>query len=756
MKSFYLAIKVSMIVLFLSLLLLPPVSAQSSGTRPTIGLVLSGGGALGMAHVGVLKVMEEAGLRPDFITGVSMGSIVGGMYSIGYGADSLYKILKSMDWKAVLSNQIPENKIIFPEKKNFYNSIISLPLSLSKVKLPSGMINGQLIENSLSFYTWPAADINDFSKFPIPFMCVGTDLISGEKVDLKTGYLPDAMRASMAVPSIFTPIKIDTALLIDGGFLRNFAASEVREMGADIVIGSYVGAYRYTEEKLQSVSEIIKQLAFSMSIKDFEAEKKLADLVIMPALKDLSSTDFDNVDTIVRRGYKAALPYRDYFRKLADSLNNYRVQNPIENILDKQYYSFDRIEISGNNIYSDRQILDVLDIDQGQQTDKYLLSERIEFLYGKAWFEKVKYRIVPRNDSLILCIDCIERPKAMLYGSVHYDDPLSAGIILKVSAKNLITLGSVIDLDSYLGQYFRGRATFLQYIDRNQKFGLSAKFYADNTLIPLLNLWEEETGRVISRNFTGGLSINRRLGLNNIMNVSADYENLYLVPDYVSEADLEKISYKYLTGTYDYKRNSLNRKHYPDRGMILNLSAGISKLISATVKTESEETDFNKDSPGEFAFNRFLTLLGDFKHYFTATERWTFSIGGNALFISDTDSITRHNNFFLLGGIESVNRRSIPMIGFHTNEIPVKKLAGIGTELDMELFKDFHINIMANAFAVQEVDREKGYSLLAGYGMGIGYMSIIGPLKAGLMLGQYNREKYFKKIKTYISAGFNF
>ena len=756
MKSSLKAIQVSLTVFFFSWFLQTLVSAQSFNKRPRVGLVLSGGGALGMAHVGVIKVMEEAGLRPDYITGVSMGSIIGGMYSLGYKADSLYKILIAMNWDALLANKIPENKIILLEKKNFYNSSLSLPVSFSKVILPSGLINGQMIENSLSFYAWPAADINDFSKFPIPYMCIGTDLITGEKVDLKSGYLPDAMRASMAVPSIFTPIKIDTAFLIDGGFLRNFAASEVREMGADIVIGSYVGPSRSTEEKLQSVSEIIKQLAFSISLKDFESQKKLADLVIMPEIEDLLATDFDNVDTIVQRGYKAALPYRDLFRELADSLDKYGVQDPIENILDKQYYSFDRIEISGNNIYSDRQVLDVLDIRPGRRTDKYLLSDGIELLYGKAWFEKVKYRIVPRNDSLVLYIDCVERPKAMLYGSVHYDDPLNAGIVLKLSAKNLFTLGSVIDLDSYLGKYFRGRATFLQYIDRNQKYGLSAEFYGDYTLIPLLDLWEGETGRVNSVSFTGGLNFNRRLGLNNIMNISADYENLYLVPEFVSEADLKNISYRYLTATYDYMINTLDSKHYPDRGTILSLSAGTSKLLSATVKTESADTDYTRKSPGEFAFDRFFTLLGNFKHYFTVADQWTFSVGGDALFISDGDSIQQHNNFFLLGGIESVNRRSIPMIGFHTNEIPVRKLAGIVTELDMELFKNFHINILADAFAVQEVDRENGYSLLAGYGMGVGYMSIIGPLKAGLMLGQYSREEYFRKIKTYISVGFNF
>jgi len=122
--------------------------------------------------------MEEAGLRPDFITGVSMGSIIGGMYSLGYSADSLQKILKSINWKSILSNKIPLNKVIFLEKEHFSNSAVSLPLSLRKVVLPSGLINGQQAENMLSFFAWPAADINDFSKLPIPFLCVATDIIN--------------------------------------------------------------------------------------------------------------------------------------------------------------------------------------------------------------------------------------------------------------------------------------------------------------------------------------------------------------------------------------------------------------------------------------------------------------------------------------------------------------------------------------------------------------------------------------------------
>ncbi|MGD0341275.1 MAG: patatin-like phospholipase family protein, partial [Bacteroidales bacterium] len=397
-------------------------TAQDSRKRPKVGLVLSGGGSHGIAHIGVLKVMEEAGLRPDIITGTSMGSIIGGYYAMGYTADSLQKILKSMNWDLLLSNKIPQNKIKFSEKKYFDNSVMSLPLSSRKVKLPSGLISGQQLENSLNFYAWPAADIKEFSKLPIPFMCVGTDLLTVRKVDLSSGYLADAMRASSAIPTVFAPIKIDTALLSDGGFIDNFPAEEAKNMGADLLIGSYVGFHAYDENELQSITGIIKQIVSSRSVEDFGKQKKFLNILIMPVIKKISSMDFNPVDSLVEIGYKAALPYKEYLRKLADSLDTFGKQKSLPNILNKRYYSFDKIEILGNSIIPDRQVLGVLDIAPGEKVDQSKLYDKIELIYGMNWFDKVKYRIEPRNDSLILVIDCTEKPKTMFYGSVHYDN----------------------------------------------------------------------------------------------------------------------------------------------------------------------------------------------------------------------------------------------------------------------------------------------------------------------------------------------
>ncbi len=602
--------------------------SQEIHKRPSVGLVLSGGGAHGIAHLGVIKLMEESGLRPDYITGVSMGSIIGGMYSLGYSADSLYKILQEINWEDIFSNKIPENKVTFLEKNNFYNSIISLPTSSARVSLPSGLINGQQIENMLNYYLWPAANISDFSRLPVPFMCVGADIISYKKIDLKTGYLPDAIRASFAVPSIFTPIKIDTLLLVDGGLIRNFAASEAREMGADILIGSYAGFQAYKEEELHTVSGIIRQIAFYRSLEDFNDQKKLVDVLITHNLRKLPKTDFKDVDSLVKRGYEAALPYKEYFMKLADSLNLIEKQKPPENILDKQSYIFDRIEIKGNNIYSDDQIQGILDIEPGEKVDKTMLREKIDLLYGKAWFEKVKYRIIPRNDSLILVIDCEEKPKGMLYGSFHYDNTLGAGVILGLSVKNLLTQRSVINVNSYIAQYFRVEMNAIQFIDRNQKFGLSLNFYADNTLYPMFEM-RGDNGDVISRNFVPSLSISRQIGLNQLMSVSLDYENKNLIPQFASDDHIKSLTYNYLTSSYDYFINSVDTKHFPNRGMIFNLSASTSKLISETVTTDTGTTSDWSRNNSDFFSERFYTLYGHLKYYFSNSGRVTFSIGGD-------------------------------------------------------------------------------------------------------------------------------
>jgi NTE family protein len=745
-------------ILLLILLLLQSgqlAISQELNARPKVGLALSGGGALGMAHVGVLKVMEEAGLRPDYITGVSMGSIVGGMYSLGYSADSLYKIMKRMNWNLILSNNIEENKVIFAEKEHFNNSIISLPLTSRKVTLPSGLINGQQIENIFSYYAWPAAGINDFSKLPIPFMCLAVDILTGKKVELRSGYLPDAMRASSAVPTFFTPIKIDSALLVDGGVIRNYAAEEVREMGADIVIGSYTGYRIKSEDELKSLPGIIQQIVFQRSHEDYQEQKKITDLLLEPKVRDFPSTMFSNVDTLVERGYKAASPYREYFRKLADSLDIIGPQKPLENILDNQIWSFDKIEVTGNVLYADYQIRGVLGIAAGDKVDKKILSDKIDILYGKTWFEKVKYRIASRNDSLILVIDCIERPKSMLYGGVHYDNTIKAGIIFRMTSKDLITKKSFIDFDSFIGQFYRFNLTMFQYIDRNERIGLSADFHTDNSKLPMLRI-RNEPGSAFYRNNYAGLTISKYLGLNHLMNLTFSLHNSSLSPDYIAFDHLKRISYKYLSEGYTYKINTIDTKHFPNKGLIFQFSVITSKLLSGKTQTDSYKKTYTREFPDDFLFKRSYSVTGDMRRYFSAGRRVTLMAGWDVMFTHTKDSVTSPHNYYFAGGEESSFTGSIPFTGFHNGEIAVDRFAGLRFDADLEFYKDLHLSLLTNIAIAREPGIIDDLSILGGYGLVVGYMSIIGPVKIGFMHGFSSSERYYGAIKGYISIGFNF
>jgi NTE family protein len=741
---------------FSLLLTLPSASLnarEQEGKRPKVGLALSGGGAKGIAHIGVLKVMEEAGLKPDLITGVSMGSIVGGFYAIGYSADSLEKIVRSIDWDLMLSDNIPENKVIFLEKSSFNNNILSLPVTRKKISLPSGLIRGQQIESTLSRYTWPAADIRDFSELPIPFMCVGTDITTCKNVEIKEGYLADAMRASMAVPTIFTPVRYDSILFIDGGLIRNFAVSEAIDMGADIVIGSYVGGKLSKEEELGSITGIMSQIAFYTGYYDSKEQAKLLDILIEPDLKNYSAASFNSADSIIASGYRAALPYKEYFKNLADSLNRIEPRKEVKNILGKKQYTFDRIWINGNTIHSDRQILGVLGIEPGDNVDNDLISERIELLYGKGWFEKVKYSIKPEGNSLDLIVDCYEKPNPIITGSIHYDNTLDIGIIAGFSGENLLTQRSKLNADAFIGKYYRLRLKYIQFIDRNQIYGISANIYADKNFLPTLFLFGN-INECISHNSYYDLMLHTRAGLNQMISISAGIERLDLMPNRLINTNIKRLSSNFLTYSFDYSLNTIDTKHFPNKGDILTLTAGSSIPLAIYSKTGSVRTKYTRSEPGEYSFKRYISLHASIKHYSSIGKKLTIGLSADAMMITDT--LSNQGNFYLLGGPQAEGSRSVAMTGYYTNEVASKKFAGAGVEVDFEILRKVHLNFTANSFVVQEVGSENNFDVFYGYGLGAGYMSLIGPVKAGITYGNNRHGTNNSMLKGYVSLGYNF
>jgi len=291
--------------LFILLIFFFGMNTNAQNQRPKVGLVLSGGGAKGVAHIGVLKAMEEAGLTPDYITGTSMGSIIGGLYSIGYSADELKEIVEGVNWDLVLTNKIPLNKVTFEEKRFYGRYLLDFYLKDKKIQFPSGVIEGQALMELFTKVTRPVHDITDFNDFPIPFACVASNIVTGEPVVLNKGSLAQSMRASMAIPTFFTPVKIDGKLLVDGGLVRNVPVPEVLDMGADIVICVYVGTDLHPESELKSLVSILTQSAFITSARDNREQLKKCDILIQPDLGGLSTSSFHTTSEILERGNAA-------------------------------------------------------------------------------------------------------------------------------------------------------------------------------------------------------------------------------------------------------------------------------------------------------------------------------------------------------------------------------------------------------------------------------------------------------------------
>src|ERR1700760_374667 len=245
-------------ICFLLLQLAGRASAQSGqpGPRPKIGVVLSGGGAKGLAHIGILKAIDSAGLKVDYITGTSMGSIIGGLYAIGYPADSIEKIARGIDWDLLLSNQSNMRSMIMDEKGEYGRYDIELPWVNHWFRFSTGVIEGQELWLKFSELFRPVYKIKDFSKFSIPFRCIATDVSTGDAVVLDSGEIVPALRASMAIPSVFTAVEYNGHKLVDGGVVRNFPVTDVREMGASYVIGSNVSGPLRSSQQVTNALQV--------------------------------------------------------------------------------------------------------------------------------------------------------------------------------------------------------------------------------------------------------------------------------------------------------------------------------------------------------------------------------------------------------------------------------------------------------------------------------------------------------------------
>ena len=301
-------------------------------SRPKIGLALSGGGARGSAHIGVLKVLEENNIPIDYIAGTSMGSIVGGLYSIGMSPDEILEGIESIDWDDVFHDFPAREERSFRRKRDDDLYLVKAKPGIDKdgLKLPEGVVQGQKINMALSRFTQPVQNIKNFDNFAIPFRAVASDIVTGDAVVLDSGNLAAAIRASMSVPAAFAPITIDGRQLVDGGIANNLPIDVVRAMGADIVIAVDISTPLLTEDELGSALKITIQLTGILTRRNAEAQIATLteeDVLLIPDLGDITSADFDRAAEAIPTGVAAAEASLESLRRYsipADEYEDYR------------------------------------------------------------------------------------------------------------------------------------------------------------------------------------------------------------------------------------------------------------------------------------------------------------------------------------------------------------------------------------------------------------------------------------------------
>ena len=283
--------------------------------RKTVAVVLSGGGAKGMGHIGVLKVLEKAGIPIDIITGTSMGSIIGGLYSIGYNANSLDSMVRVQDWSYVITDKEDMSRQSLGDRKKQNTYFYTTGLTLGKRDVNAGgIIKGKNLAELFQQLCWGFTDSLNFSSdLPKPFACVATDIIDNSEVVFHSGRLPQAMRASMAIPAAFSPVRMGDKVLVDGGLKNNYPADIAREMGADIIIGVSVQGAPKTAEEIGGTMSILNQIIDINCKNKYDDNVAITDLLMKVDTKGYGTASFSQaaIDTLIRRGEEEAMRHWD-------------------------------------------------------------------------------------------------------------------------------------------------------------------------------------------------------------------------------------------------------------------------------------------------------------------------------------------------------------------------------------------------------------------------------------------------------------
>ena len=762
-------------VLILILGLSVEVIAQEE--KPRVAVVLSGGGAKGIAHIPLLQALDSLGIVPDMIIGTSMGSVVGGLYAIGYSGDTIAVIAHNADWSELLGGDISLKDVTMEEKSEFKTYLADLDLVKGKSIVPSGMIKDQKLREFLSSLAYPVFNISDFDKLPTPFRAMTTDIVNGKEFLFESGNLGTAMRASMSIPGVFQPVSYNNTLLVDGGVLNNFPVDVAKEMGFDVIIGSDVGGGMQTKDKLNNIPALLFQTGMlSSNLKNPES-REMCDILIdhMPNIT-YSTGDFEKSDSIYKQGKIATRSNMEQLVALANRLKNYK-QRTHEVPKTKDEFFLDSIIYDGISEAN----LDLVKARSGIKIkQKYATQELIDGIdraMGTNLFKQINYSGKVVDGDLVLTLNGDEHSRHQIKGSLHYDTYRSVGIILNYTGRNVIGKASrfLVTLDIAVQPRFR-----IQY---QKQFGenkdwwwrsdvlgefLNQKFYLGGELGSDFNSRYGQFDNQINKNLKSRHSY---AGLD----LSYEYTNVVPKVDPNTNnnvLNLESYIFKNLEIGAHYMYSNMDRVYYPAKGTFFR--AGVYRSVLHDV--DINFFDDNEDEDINGSTNGFTKLVLDFEKRFDFTKKVTGILGANIGFIFEDAIAGDEASFaevgyaakYTLGGILTAPRKeSYVFAGLHEDELFVTEFMRLSLAAQINPLKSIFIiphfdiasvgrgdfdDYIQDAFSPSgswsDVDEIEPASAVMSAGATFAYHSLLGPINFDV-----SWVNDINKVRVFFSVG---
>ncbi|MCU0335316.1 MAG: patatin-like phospholipase family protein [Chitinophagaceae bacterium] len=733
------------------LLLANSLSAQPR--KHGIGLTLSGGGAKGLAHIGILKAIDSAGLNIDYLTGTSMGSIVGGLYAAGYSADSIEKIARSIQWEGLLSNTISMRSYTMEEKSEFGKYALELPFSKGKIGLPSGFLESQELWLTLEQYFFPVAQVRDFRQFSIPFSCVAVDLVSAEPKAHRDGSIVAAIRSSMAIPGAFSPVDINGRRYVDGGIIRNLPVQECLDLGARYMIGVSVSTPVEKLEELNTAVQVLGQVMFLNEPKDSREQAKLCQQFISVPMGSYGAASFASAADIIDLGIAEGRKYYPLFKRLADSLRradpNYQFRT--QRLPAVPNYRVAAVEVKGVDKVAEATFLRQIEARTQTEVDFRRLQNNTRDAFAYRMYKSIVYDVEPVSDSAVKLIYQVkpESPTIIKLG-LSENSFTRFGVHANITSRNLLLPSSRTMLSLNIGDNFRGLFEHLQMFGYRQPWSHRLQVYSEYQDVPDFQ-GERRTGIYSLRYFT----IDNRLQLSakrrSAGGFGLQWENIRAKPQIESGLYFDGSNqYWQVYGFWQF--NNTVRPQYPDRGTIADVKLSYVFGLRPNFEVFRDGVSQGSIENAGIEFGNYPRLQLALQNTAPLGRRWAW-ISKLQSGINFSRNVSLLNNFFG-GGMAHTFRNQIQFAGLREGELSAESMAAVHLGPRVRPFGNFYLSLAAAALHqgfVKKTSEIRTASWALGSALTAAYLTPIGPAELSLMASDQA-----KGLRVYFNFGFPF